>query len=348
MTRAPKTVEVADPFGVRADSSMPSLALALDPVLAREEFKRGLARLSGDDGRVSVRAIRVTRHKPGKRCVIEYDLKVRRRGLPDETLTVLGKIRANRFGNEAYRLQDVIWSAGFQSDSADGVSVPEPLGVIPTFQMWVQRKVPGVVSGRLLAGAGGAALARRVAEALHKLHRAGVPTGRVHVMADELRILQECLTGVAGSRPHLAERVSRVRLACDELGASAPPPQPCGIHRDFYPAQVVVDGTRVHLIDFDLYCLGDPALDAGNFIGHMTEESLRTLGHADALRDREQALEERFAELAGERTRAAVRTYTTLTLARHIYLSTRFPERTPFTERLLALCEERLGCRGRR
>jgi len=33
----------------------------------------------------------------------------------------------------------------------------------------------------------------------------------------------------------------------------------------------------------------------------------------------------------------------TLTLARHVYLSTQFPERIPFTEALLDLCEQRLG-----
>jgi hypothetical protein len=88
--------------------------------------------------------------------------------------------------------------------------------------------------------------------------------------------------------------------------------------------------------------MGDPALDVGNFIAHITEQSLRTLGNAAALQDREQALEDRFIELSGEAVRVAVRAYTTLTLVRHIYLSTQFPERAPFTDRLIELCEQRL------
>jgi hypothetical protein len=36
-----------------------------------------------------------------------------------------------------------------------------------------------------------------------------------------------------------------------------------------------------------------------------------------------------------------------LTLVRHIFLSTRFPERRPWTEPLLDLCEERLGIASR-
>jgi aminoglycoside phosphotransferase (APT) family kinase protein len=209
--------------------------------------------------------------------------------------------------------------------------------------MWLQRKVGGEAAGPLLAGAGGVALARRIAEAIHKVHRASVPTAKAHTMADELRILHECLPRVVEARPELRRRIERLLATCDRLGASVPAPNACGIHRDFYPAQVIVDGARLWLIDFDLYCAGDPALDAGNFIGHLTEESLRTLGNAEALRDRETALAERFIDLSGESVRPAVRAYATLTLARHIFLSTQFAERALFTETLLELCEARLA-----
>jgi aminoglycoside phosphotransferase (APT) family kinase protein len=126
------------------------------------------------------------------------------------------------------------------------------------------------------------------------------------------------------------------------LGATAPVVKACGIHRDFYSAQVIVDGSRLWLIDFDLYCLGDPGLDVGNFLGHVTEQALRERGNANALVHVEHALEERFVELSGEGVRASVRAYTTLTLARHIYLSTRFPERLRLTEQLMELCEARV------
>ena len=54
--------------------------------------------------------------------------------------------------------------------------------------------------------------------------------------------------------------------------------------------RIVGDG-RLYLLDFDLYCLGDPALDAGNFIAHVTEQSLRELGDATALAPVEEAKE---------------------------------------------------------
>src|SRR2546428_263470 len=53
-------------------------------------------------------------------------------------------------------------------------------------------------------------------------------------------------------------------------------------------------------------------------------------------------MEERFVELCGVAP-AAIRAYATLTLVRHVYLSTLFPERRPFTQSLIELCEARLG-----
>jgi aminoglycoside phosphotransferase (APT) family kinase protein len=138
--------------------------------------------------------------------------------------------------------------------------------------------------------------------------------------------------------------LGRLRAACDRLAATVRAPEPCGIHRDFYPDQLLVAGERLYLLDFDLYSCGDPALDIGNCIGHITEQAVRTRGDPRALADREAALEDRFVALTGEQTRPAVRAYALLTLARHVSLSAQRVDRQSVTARLLELCEERLAC----
>ena len=262
---------------------------------------------------------------------------------PPTSVVLLGKVRAHRYGKAGFRLLDSLWNAGFTDSSPDGISVPEPVGTVGKLQMWLQRKVPGTVWTELLEEPGGTDLAGRIAEAAHKVHCAGVPTTRTHFMTDELRILCERVPLVAQERPDWTERIDKVLEQCKRMGEATPEPRPQGIHRDLYPDQVIVDGDRLHLIDFDLYCLGDPALDIGNCIGHITEYSLRVLGNPAALRPLEESMEERFVELAENSTRTAIHCYTTLTLVRHIYLSTLFPERQAFTEGILDLCEERLG-----
>ena len=346
MRRVP-VVPVEDPFGVARDAEMPSLALALDPGEAQRQFDERFEHLSGRGGRLDLRGIRVTRYKPGRRCVVEYALGVERSDGAVEEVVLLGKVRARRFGKSGHRLLKAFREAGFDEDAPDGIRVPEPVGTISKFRMWLQRKVPGRTATGLLPEAGGEELARRIAEAAHKVHRAGVPTERGHTMRDELRILHERLPEVARVEPGWERRISRLLAACDRLGAGVREPEPRGVHRDFYADQVIVAGDRLDLIDFDLYCEGDPALDIGNFLGHLTEQGMRTLGDPAALADVGAALEERFVELAGEGARGAVRAYADLTLARHVHLSTLFEGRRAFTGELLGLCEERLGVGSR-
>jgi Phosphotransferase enzyme family len=335
-------VKVMDPFGVAADPALATLPLALDSDIVENEFKRGLPLLAGPKGFVRVKRVRVLRYKPGKRCLVEYDVRVERPGEKRRKRKLIGKIRARRFGTSDFRLMQQIWRSGFNSHSEDGIAVPEPVGVIPKFRMWLQLWVKGQPVSELLAEPGSVPLARRVAEAAYKLHHCGVATQKTHTMSDEVQILEHCLQAVATIAPGWRRRLKRLLGECQRLAEATPEPQYCGIHRDFYPDQVLYDGRWLHLLDFDLYCRGDPGLDIGNFLGHITEHSLRMYSDPAALSSVERALEERFVELSGERVRPSVRAYAVLTLVRHIYLSTRFPDRRPWTERLLYLCEQRL------
>ena len=337
-----------DPFGVRADSGMPFLARALDPEEVERHLLTGLAGWRGAPERVAVHAIRTVRYKPRRRCLIEYELEVMRPDVPPEVVTLVAKARARGADTTRFHLLGALRSRGFDDASPDGISVPEPVAVIPELGLWLQRKVRGSAATAGLGGPNGVALARRLAEAAHKLHRADVPAPRRHTMADELRILHECLDSLAQRRPEWASRLERLLAVCDLLGRATPTGRLRGIHRDFYPDHALLDGERLYLLDFDLYCEGDPALDIGNCVGHITEQSVRTCGDPRALADREAALEDRFVELAGESARPAVRAYALLTLARHVYLSAQFPDRQPFTAGLLELCEERLGAPGAR
>jgi aminoglycoside phosphotransferase (APT) family kinase protein len=336
-------VAVVDPFCAATSPDMPYLAGATDPPQAWHQLRHHLPMLFASQAQVRLHSIRVTRYKPGRRCLLEYDLERERPGQRPEPLTLVGKVRARGLDRSTYQLQQLLWNAVFSDSSEDHISVPEPVGVIPEFQMWLQRKVPGAGATRLMPGPEGNALSRRIAEAIHKLHEAGALTRRRHTIGDELRILHERLPTVALMRPEWAGRIERLLDGCDRLGAGLPQPEFRGIHRDFYADQVIVDESRLYLLDLDLYCEGDPALDVGNFLGHMTEQALRTLDDPDALADREEALEERFVQLSGKRIRPSIQAYKTLTLVRHIHLSTQITGRGRCTEPLLELCEQRLG-----
>jgi aminoglycoside phosphotransferase (APT) family kinase protein len=335
-------VAIADPFGAAADRAMPTLAAALDPRRAHRALKRGLPRLTGPDTVVRLTAARVTRYKPARRCVVEYDVQLERDSAPAEPVTLIGKVRARRFGLSGYRRLDAVWRAGFQADSPDGVSVPEPLGFVTELNMWFQRKIDGHVATELLAGPQGIELVARIVDAADKLHVANVGTEKAHTMADELRILRHWVPRAAAGDPARARRIDRLLRVCERLGATTASAPTTSIHRDFYGDQVIVAGDRLYLIDFDELCAGDPALDAGNFLGTLTELAFRTSGDPASLAPVESALEKRFVQRAGEAAAARARVYALLALVRHVWVAHRLPDRRHLVPGLLDLCEERL------
>lgn len=325
------------------DAHIPFLAEALDAVQVQRHLMAIWPRF-GQRG--TVLASRVVRHKPGRRCLIEYDVAIAH-PLGDERITLLGKIRAKGTDHTSYSVQHQLWHRGFATDSQDGISVPRPIGVISPWHMVVQCKVPGITATQALTPTGDRSLAEKIAAAAHKLHHAEVMAHRRHTLLDELRILHDRLSRVMGNRPEWTPRLHRILSACDRLGPTIPEPTVCGIHRDFYPDQILVDGARLYLIDLDLYCQSNPALDIGNFIAHLIEYSLRTYLTPDALSVHETAIATAYLRYSAPALQPALHTaiesYTTLTLVRHIYISTQFPERRPFTEALLQLCEQRLA-----
>ena len=335
-------IQLSGPSGV-CDARLPWLPAALDRAVVAPLLRRALAQPAPRWRMLSLDGIRLVRHKCGRRALIEYDLTVAgARGERVHT-TLLGKMRAKGADVATHALHQALRAAGFGDDSPDRISVPAPLGLLPELGMWLQRKMPGQTLAEQFAAPQAASLARRVAAAAHKLHLAGLPAARSHTIDDELRILHERLEALAGQQPGWRERLLAILAACDRLGSTVATAAPRGIHRDFYPDQLLLAGERLYLLDLDLYCMGDPSLDIGNFLGHMIEYALRVLGDAAALARPQAALEGAFLALNTTASSASIQAYVTLTLARQIAISFQFPDRRAVTPALMALCEHRLA-----
>lgn len=323
--------------GVCLDPAMPFLERALD--CGWMERRLGaLGVVSSELAGHTLVSAALRRHKPGRRCLIEYRFEGAR---GSEGFVWVGKARARKGGGWSERVARALRDAGLRGDSC--VTVPEPLGGIPELHLELQRGVPGDgVFGRLV-GADGGALAARCAAAIARVHASGVTVPRTHTLADELAILRERLTRVQGSHPVWAGRVADVLAGCENLAASIDPVTPTLIHRDFYPDQLLVDGRRLWLLDLDLCSMGDPCLDHGNFLAHLIEWSVRHRGRPDALRECEQAYREVALASVGPGGAERLEVYLTLSVARHIQLATQFPDRRAGMPSLIAWCERRLA-----
>ncbi len=315
---------------------------ALDAVAVQVELSR-LPFFLHDDAFPELIAIRLRRHKPGRRCLIEYDLLVKHPYNPPFAMTLMAKIRMKSHDHKTWAVLNSLWEGDFNDNTDDNIKIPCPVGEIPHWHMMLQLKVSGTELEAMLAGSRGEHLAKQIAESAFKIHNSGIPTRRRHTMANELDILNERLSRTANANPHWSIRIKDIIKHCEKRGNNLPTVPLCGIHRDFYADQIIVNGRLLYLLDFDLYCKGDPALDIGNFIAHITEFSLRTFNNADALINVKHALSNRYLQLNPNIKRQSIQTYETLTLARHIYISTLLSERKPFTLALLELTEQRLG-----
>ncbi len=328
--------------GKVVDAAMPWLGDALEPEAAKRALDGTVEWETGPARVLNVRSARLTRHKPGRRCVIEYDIEVERGGRITSK-TLIGKVRARGLDRATYSTLQELRRSGFDENAIDGIAVPAPHGKVEQFNMWLSAKVAGVPATRFLLDPWGESLGTRVAEVAHKIHTSDVVPARLHTMTDELRILADRLRYVRLRRPDLADRVEELERACQRLGAGAASNERRPIHRDFYGDQLLVSSGRSWVLDLDLFCLGDPALDIGNFLGHVTELALRTRGDPSAGAAVESALLERSAQLAGESVVERAEAFRTLTLARHLWISTQKPERNAVTEPLLELCESRVS-----
>jgi thiamine kinase-like enzyme len=51
------------------------------------------------------------------------------------------------------------------------------------------------------------------------------------------------------------------------------------IHRDFHLKQMFYENGRIWVVDWDLFCKGDPALDLGNFLVYLETHVTENLSH---------------------------------------------------------------------
>jgi hypothetical protein len=314
---------------VKADAAMPTLRAALDPFLARRAFARDCPALAHEP---PIAAIRILRYRPGRRCLLRY-------GFADGTPAVIGKVTAKGVHRRGLAVQQRLRRAGFDGSAHDRIAVPEPLGAVPSLGLWLQCEVPGRPLQDCLDEPWATSACERAATTLVKLHRVPPePETRAWTIADELALLDERLGRLAACRTDLGPAVEALRRGCHAAAARLPKTTPRGIHRDYYPEQLVVDGALVHLVDLDLYSLGDPALDAGNFIAHLTEAAIRTRGDRAAYAPLVAAFRDRFLAESPGTAASSVAIYTLLSLARLAEISTRMADRRRTTRAILEAC----------
>lgn len=213
-------------------------------------------------GRVmaSLQRVRIVRYRPGLRCTLRGFV-----GEDERFVKVTPK--GEHLHDDAVKL----WRA--QSNGVFSARVAEPHGWDAATCAFWQGVVPGRPIEEVLFGAGGAQLARRLGAALGELAVSGIEPSLVDSPAHYLTRSAKSLSIVASLLPDLASRLTQVSAELARRHAALPAARaPVPVHGSPHMHQWLIDGTRLGLIDFDRFALGEAEFDLATFLAELDTE----------------------------------------------------------------------------
>ncbi len=256
------------------DDKLPGLTLLHQDKRRRLFLRQFSESLLG--GEVEGAELTILNHRPGKRCV----LAARRSPDDDSNALVIRCLKEGRSRQqENYELITALRNVGFGDDSKDDIRIPKALGYDDTLATVVIEYVPGEILGRDSQW-DGLHQGRVAASAIAKLHKTPLQIDKRYHPEDELDMLADWVALTSALRPDLSEKLEWAYAQVSDQFArlSAGPLQL--VHRDFYCKQLIHDGNKTFLIDFDTLCMADPAIDIANYLAHEQLSQLTGGGNA--------------------------------------------------------------------
>ena len=283
-------------LATRADEDdPPGRSLLMDP-----DRVRGLLQESIRGARTAWRGVVVsscqpeeTRRKLASRSTVRYRLGYEPgspgAGPDQPPAVVVAKAYRPGTGSGTFSAMSALWTSALRRSAT--VRIAEPIAYHPEIDVLVQGPVPEEATlkeliGDILTAPDPTALGRlgalleRTATGLAELHRCGVNTGPRRGWEEELGEVEGRLRALGAVIPQV-EGLGRELV--DRAGAILGPPPPGGevpSHGGFRAAQVLVAGHDIGFIDFDSFCMADPAMDLAEFVRFLVQEGF---GEPDCL-----------------------------------------------------------------
>jgi len=282
---------IAEPAFMCFDTGLSGLNLALDPVELQSVLRAALSRSgAGDLPQMRVVGVEILKHRPGRRCSLAVSIE---RGGRRSRLFV--KVFRGKRGARIRRVMRKLHGALHRTETT---RVPAPLHYDAVRGLLVTEFVEGASVKRFLYGLDPEASARRIAVSLADLHACKVSLRRAWDVQDELKTTARWIDELAPPQARLADELLAALIAFTPRQAKQTP-----IHRDFYPEQLITSGRSCYLLDLDDARMGDPAVDAGNFLAHLRLRAFEQPGRRAACAKARHAFATTFlARSPGDRT----------------------------------------------
>jgi hypothetical protein len=269
----PQLAGTASVFPVDAD--LPTLVDATDGLT--------VLRVLGDAFKEAGRSVPGTSCEVGlehygrrHRCVLRYDLSLN--GSTSEPIaSVYGKVACDDRGETASATLEALTGVpGLERY----VRVPRTLGYVRDLRLALMESVPGTTAiasqlrdatgrARVFRSNGVEGSIRAAGHLAAAVHGSGVGSDTTRSAPDELGELAAAARVLRRYSPLLGDAFSgwAEQVALLATGTTAMPP---GFsHGDFTHSQLMFDGTRLALVDFDTVCRAEPTLDVGHFLAYL-------------------------------------------------------------------------------
>ncbi len=250
------------------DAELPGLPAAAHAATMATALGRMLT-CGAPGARMADLAVEVVRYKPGRRCLFRYTIEwigtdgVRR---PE---VVYGKVLRRA---DFERARDVL--PRLHAGGNLRFALPEPRGTVPALSMEILSPLEGVPLSDCTGAEGFDPLCRRVGEALHELHALAVVLDGGDPAVTPRRVAAAA-QAFAWLAPREARRIHDLGRELDRRLDLLPARRARPVHGDFHGDNVLVDDTRLALIDFEDAGMGEPASDVGSMWAQLTWLSIK-------------------------------------------------------------------------
>jgi aminoglycoside phosphotransferase (APT) family kinase protein len=258
--------------------AMCAVRVPLPEALFNSDFRTRLGSMFSEHHAIADLTIQPMRRRPGSRHVFSYKLLVAdKRTGKHNVVELVGKQDTTRAVGKAakeFEAMRLLWGAGFGQDNR--FRIPQPLHHFEDLRMIIQEKARGTKLRTFLGDGSYASFnhARMTGLWLAKLHNMPVDSTRECGYESEKASLWMFVEALKNDQPQLETELRQYAAAVEQRFDSFQGVQATHVHGDFHPDHVYVANNFVTVIDFERFCIGDPARDLGSFVGHM-----RTTGY---------------------------------------------------------------------
>jgi hypothetical protein len=198
--------------------------------------------------------------------------------------TIIAKAYLDEKGERAYKGMVALWRSPL--GASDIVWIAEPLAYDPGQRLLLQTTFGQAQSFEELFRSAVQSLERDAvdrlrpyilgsARGLADLHQSQAPADKLARLEERLEHIAELLDRLRPVTPELSERLRPLLEVLEGLASEIPPDPPVPSHGSFDGDQILISGDRIGFIDFDSFCMAEPALDICHFYASLVDSGMK-------------------------------------------------------------------------